>query len=213
MSETNYNDILTAWEDEVENESLQDLQDLRLGKMISYLSDVRLKLASTSAEELIQADLLTQEALNLEFMLEDLLKLRRDKILKSALGGRRPTGYMTVIEDEFYSRIQRALDNHSEFVKESLAGSISSQKRKKSKNETISEVETDESLSNDSMEYYIVRFLRPVDDAFMGLDEIIYGPFLKEDIAKIPAANARTWLRDGTVVRTVIEEGAPIDDR
>ena len=33
-----------------------------------------------------------------------------------------------------------------------------------------------------------------------------YGPFKKEDVAMIPSANARTWLRDGTVIRIVAEE-------
>jgi hypothetical protein len=43
----------------------------------------------------------------------------------------------------------------------------------------------------------------------MGLDEMVYGPFKKEDIAMIPSGNARNWLKDGTVTRVVpaIEEG------
>ena len=52
-----------------------------------------------------------------------------------------------------------------------------------------------------------MRFLRSISDAFLGLDEKTYGPFKKEDIAVIPTANAKTWLRDGTVIRIVAEEG------
>jgi len=55
----------------------------------------------------------------------------------------------------------------------------------------------------DDMEYVMVRFLRPVEEPFMGLDEIVYGPFQEEDIATIPTANAKVWLRDGTVTRIV----------
>lgn len=195
MSDLGYEDIKTAWENETENDSLQDLGDLRLSKMIAYLSKVRISLASTDAEKRVQADILTQEALNLEFMIEDLLVLRSQKILKAVISGHRPRGDMTLAEEELYNRAQRALDGHSEFVKDSLAGAKPKKKTRKSKGEP----------TPDTVEFVTVRFLRPISDAFLGLDERTYGPFKKEDIAMIPAANARTWLRDGTVVRIVAE--------
>ena len=214
LSDRNYDHIKNAWEDEVENETLQDMADLRLSKMISYLSNVRLSLASTKADESLQADILTQEALNLEFMLEDLLALRRDKIMKSALTGRRPTSDMTLAEEEFYNRVQRAFDAHSEFMKESLAGSAPSRAKSRTKKGRITkkqdEIPVEES---DEMDQIVVKFLRPIDEAFMGLDEQTYGPFKKEDIATIPIANARRWLRDGTAVRVVLEDGAQIDEK
>ena len=205
MSDLGYDDIKSAWENEIENEGLQDLGDLRLSKMIAYLSSVRLSLASTDAEKRIQAEILTQEALNLEFMIEDLLIIRRQKILKAVISEHRPRGDMTLSEEELYNRTQRALDGHSEFVKDSLAGTKPKPKKKKKttprdgkKSKTPPEPEM--------VEYVTVRFLRPISDAFLGLDEKTYGPFKKEDIAMIPAANARTWLRDGTVIRIVAEE-------
>jgi len=200
LSDLGYDDIKSAWENEIENEGLQDLGDLRLSKMISYLSSVRLSLASTDSEKRIQADILVQEALNLEFMIEDLLIFRRQKILKAAISGHRPRGDMTLAEEELYNRTQRALDGHSEFVKDSLAGSKPKKKTrddtKRSKTSSVSE----------TVEYVTVRFLRPISDAFLGLDEKTYGPFKKEDVAMIPTANANTWLRDGTVIRIVTEE-------
>jgi len=202
LSDLGYDDIKSAWEKEIENEGLQDLGDLRLSKMIAYLSSVRLSLASTDAEKRIQADMLTQEALNLEFMIEDLLNLRRQKILKAIISGHRPRGDMTLSEEELYNRSQRALDGHSEFVKDSLAGS-KPKKRKKSSDEVEKSKTPPES---DTIEFVTVRFLRTISDAFLGLDEKTYGPFKKEDVAMIPAANARTWLRDGTIVRIVAEE-------
>ena len=205
MSDLGYDDIKSVWENEIENEGLQDLGDLRLSKMITYLSSVRLSLASTDAEKRIQAEILTQEALNLEFMIEDLLIIRRQKILKAVISGHRPRGDMTLAEEELYNRAQRALDGHSEFVTDSLAGTKPKKKKKKKpsdddgkKSKTPPESET--------VEYVTVRFLRPISDAFLGLDEKTYGPFKKEDVAMIPAANARTWLRDSTVIRIVAEE-------
>jgi DNA replication initiation complex subunit (GINS family) len=215
LSEMNYDNIKLAWEEEIENESLQDLADLRLSKMISYLSVVRLSLASTSADNHLQAEILTQEALNLEFMIEDLLALRRDKISKSVLVGRRPTGDMTLSEEEFYNRIQRAFDGHSEFMKDSLAGSRSPEGKKTTKKRKASKDTTEGPAvrEQEETELIVVRFLQPIDEAFMGLDEQIYGPFKKEEIATIPAANARRWLRDGIVARVVVEDGVVADEK
>lgn len=206
MSDLEYTDIQTAWKNEQENEGLQDLGDLRLSKMVSYLSSVRLALASTDAEERIQAEILTQEALNIEFMLEDLLKLRKQKILKSTLSGHRPRGDMTLSEEEFYNRFQRALDGHAEFIKESLAGSPSPIKKKKKKKKDTKKKVSEPPSDSDVVDYVTVRFLRTIEEPFMGLDEKTYGPFKKEDIVMIPAANASLWLRDGTVVRFIPEE-------
>ena len=213
MSEINYNDIKTAWEDEIANEGLQDLADLRLSKMISYLSKIRLELASTDAENVLQADLLTQEALNIEFMLKDLLEYRRAKILKAALSGRKPTGDMTLTEEGFYKAIQRAFDSHTEFVKESLSGASPKSKPKDKKGKTAKKKQ-DEPLNDEveDIDYVVVRFLRPIEEQFMGLDEKTHGPFEKESVAKLPAANVRIWLRDGTASRIVPEDEVVVDE-
>ncbi len=202
----NYTDIESAWEQETANESLQDLEDLKLSRMVSYLSEVRISLAKTKAEDQLQADLLAQEALNVEFMLNDLLLLRQDKILKAAVAQRRPIGTMTLAEEEFHNRLLRGVEGHQEFVKGALTGTPPSTtkrstRKKRKKGDDKADVPPEEVT-----DYVLVRFLRPVKDAFMGLDEATYGPFKKEDIATIPTENARAWLRDGIVIRVVAEE-------
>lgn len=213
MSEISYNDIKNAWEDETSSEALQNLADFRLREMVAYLSKIRLELASTNADDVLQSDLLTQEALNIEFMLKDLLDYRRNKILKAALSNRKPTSEMTVDEGGFYTETQRALDNHAEFVKESLSGATPKPKSKIKKGKT-SKKKSGETLDEiiDDIDYIIVRFLRPIEEPFMGLDEKTHGPFEKEAVAKIPEANARIWLRDGTASRVIPEDGVMADE-
>ncbi len=212
MSEISYNDIKNAWDDEISNNALQNLADLRLSKMVSYLSKVRLELASTNADDVLQADLLSQQALNIEFMLKDLLEYRRNKILKAAFSNRKPTGDMTLAEEEFYKETQRALDSHIDFVKEALSGATQQSKSKDKKRKTTKK--SDETLDeiDEDIDYIIVRFLRPIEEPFMGLDEKTHGPFEKEAVAKIPVANARTWLRDGTASRIIPEDGVIADE-
>jgi len=212
LSEISYNDIKNAWEDEISNNALQNLADLRLSKMVSYLSKVRLELASTSADDVLQADLLSQQALNIEFMLKDLLEYRRNKILRAAFSNRKPTGDMTLAEEGFYKETQRALDSHIDFVKEALSGAPPKTKPKGKKGKTTKK--SDENLDEiiEDIDYIIVRFLRSIKEPFMGLDEKTHGPFEKEAVAKIPVANARTWLRDGTASRIIPEDGVIADE-
>ncbi len=206
MSDLGYTDIEATWKSELENEGLQDLGDLRLSKMVSYLSSVRLSLAALDAEKRIQADILTQEALNLEFMIEDLLKLRKQKILKSALSGHRPRGDMTLSEEDLYKDFQSALDRHTEFVKESLAGTPTPTKKKTKKKKQTKKKEPEPPSDTEEIDYVYVRFLSAIKDKVMGIDEKTYGPFKKESVARLPAANVSHWIRDGTVVRFVPEE-------
>jgi DNA replication initiation complex subunit (GINS family) len=198
LSELHYDDIQAAWQKEVENDELQDLQDMKLGKMVAYLSQVRLELAHTDSENRLRLDLLQKEAKNLEYMLKDLLMLRRDKILRSSLTLHRPMGGMSLPEEEFYNRLKRGLEKHSEFVQETLSGTPTATVKRPV-------VGTGKDSEPETMDYVLVRFLQPIENQFMGLDDVTYGPFKKEDVAVIPALNARTWLRDGTVVRVATE--------
>jgi DNA replication initiation complex subunit (GINS family) len=111
---------------------------------------------------------------------------------------------MTLSEEDFYKRFQNALDGHAEFVRDSLAGTPSTKKKKKKKKRE--KKEPDSASESDDIDYVYVRFLREIEDQVMGLDERTYGPFKKESVAKLPAANVSHWLRDGTVVRFVPEE-------
>ncbi|MGY5854716.1 MAG: hypothetical protein RTU92_14195 [Candidatus Thorarchaeota archaeon] len=211
MPDADYDNIVQAWSDEMDNDELQDLEDLRFSKMVEYLSKIRLTLAETSAENELLAGLLTQEVLNLEFMLKDLLIMRRDKIVKVSIAQRRPLGAMTLSEEELYNRLIRGFEGHHQFINETLVGTPTpTMKRSKSKKKTKDTKEPD-TLESDEIEYVLVRFLKPIPDAFLGLDEMTYGPFAKDDIGTIPTDNARMWLRDGTVTRVTIE-GQDVSD-
>lgn len=191
-----YDMISAAWNAEAGNEELQDLKDLQLTKMTEYLSKVRFELTETAAGNQLQADLLSQEALNLEFMLKDLLMLRRSKIVRAALAQTKPIGELTLSEEEFYNRLVRGIDGHLESVNESLTGMPSPTPKQ-------SGAEVGASEAYDEVEYILVKFVTPIEDAVLGMDEATYGPFKKQDLARIPFANAKQWLKDGTVVRVV----------
>ncbi len=202
MPDSSYDDIQNAWETEIESELLQDLEDLTLSRMTEYISKIRIELSRVSPDENLRLDILTQKILNLEFMLRDMLLLRRDKILRAAMARERPTAMMTLPEEEFYNRMFRGLQSHQLFIEESLAGTPPATFARSS-------LPSDDEINpNDSgeVEYVLVRFLQPVNDPIIGLDDSTYGPFKRGDIATIPIDNARIWLRDRVVVRISTEE-------
>jgi DNA replication initiation complex subunit (GINS family) len=167
--------------------------------MIAYLSKIRLSLASVKDE--LHSNLLSQEGLNLEYMLRDLLMLRRDKILAAALELRRPQGIMTLPEEEFYNRLLRGFKGHQEFVSESMSGAAVSSLKS----------ETDDSsgrskTDDDALDYVTVRFLKPTDIPAEGLDGRTYGPYAREDIARMPVSTALVWINQKVAVRVMTEE-------
>lgn len=211
QNEADYDSVRIAWERELENDHLLDLQDLELSSMVSCLSNTRIQLAKTKAEQELEASILTQEVMNLEFMIEDLLLLRKRKILAAVAANEDLQSDMTLQEEEFYNRLKRAFKAHQNFVDMTIAGKTGS--------ETSSQ-EDDRSLpqqlpeDTDEEGYVLVRFLEPIEDKFIGLDEAEYGPYREEDLATIPAAIARTWLRDRIVARVVpegLERNEPSD--
>ena len=203
MSETGYEEIRRAWAEETKNHALQMLSGRSLSRMVSHLSKARVDLAGIAAENRLQASILTQEILNMEFMLRDLLEIRRRKILDSVMRGSPPSVELTIEEEEFHNRLKRAFDGHHEFVKASLTGEVT---------ETDSaEVQSDSSEEEDDG-YVMVRFLRSLNEPFVGIDELVHGPFEEGSVAMIPDGKAtRRWLEDGTLSRLILDTG--VDNR
>ncbi len=195
--EMRYDSIAEIWDKEVHSEELLDLDDLTVGRMAEYLRQVRIALTEVPAEDTIQEDLYRQEIENLEFMIRDLLTLRRDKILMAVMEGRDVNAGMLLTEEEFYGRLKRAFQSHTKLVEDILIGSHIAQP------ETTVVVGGD--TSEETVEHILVRFTKTIDTPFVGIDERVYGPFEREDVAVIPALNAQPWLRDGTVIRIVPE--------
>ncbi|MBD3405535.1 MAG: hypothetical protein GF411_05290 [Candidatus Lokiarchaeota archaeon] len=203
MSKLSYDDVYRIWKSEVKFDELGDLEDLRLGDMISYLSKTRLSLAHTDADNQLQANLFTQEIQNLEFMIRDLLQIRSRKIVDAALAGKRPVGLMTISEEELYNRVLRGMEAHSKFIEESLAGSVSSDRA--SKTRPTDDIVEKPPESEGEIEYITLKFLTDVP-ASVGIDGTTLGPFKAEDIASVPAPNAKNMIHNHVAVRVVSQK-------
>ncbi|TXT56913.1 MAG: hypothetical protein BAJATHORv1_20511 [Candidatus Thorarchaeota archaeon] len=198
MSKITYNDVYRIWKSEIGSDDLRNLEDIQLGDISSYLSEVRLSLAHTEAENHLQASLLTQEIQNLEFMIRDLLKIRCRKIISAALSQEKPQGLMTISEEDLFNQVLRSIKTHAHFIENTIAGTISDEEPEK----TLSETKSEHSSHDDEIKYVTVRFLKDVP-ATVGIDGSTLGPFKAEDIALVPALNARNMINDRVAVRVV----------
>lgn len=61
----------------------------------------------------------------------------------------------------------------------------------------------DESPDSENVELVVVRFLEPVP-VFVGVDGLTYGPFKPEDVASIPALQAKGLIEKGAVVKIMV---------
>jgi len=59
----------------------------------------------------------------------------------------------------------------------------------------------------------LIRFLVACDEEFMGTDGRTYGPFLKEDLANIPARNARQLIEAGRAVEVPVRPASAPSDK
>ncbi|MFW9989371.1 MAG: hypothetical protein ACFFC3_12010 [Candidatus Odinarchaeota archaeon] len=159
---------------------------------------------------------------NFNFLFNDLLKLREEKIIKSALS-LKEIDLQKVIETEklLYQNLVSAIKGFKKLKSHSLLEGveeknfealIESEIKKKidTIEQSISNDKEDTTISTSSkiidkerIEYILVRFLKKTPP-LVGIDLINYGPFEKEDIANLPRQNAEILLSENFVEKIEI---------
>lgn len=170
----------------------------------------------------LKEDLLKIYKDNFDFLFNDLLKLREEKIIKSALS-LKEIDLKKVIEAEklLYQNLVSAIKGFKKLKSHSLLERVEEQnfealvesETKKKKNiieESISNEKENNTISTSSkiidkerIEYILVRFLKKTPP-LVGIDLINYGPFEKEDIANLPKQNAIILISENFVEKIEI---------
>ncbi len=202
MPDMTHDELQDLWKREVLSSDLQDLDDTTLSRAVQFVSAIRVAVADADPSDTLTKRVLEQEALVSESILRDLLELRQIKILRAALSGQQPSGQMILAEEELHARVSRAIASHQDFMSDCTEGGPQAVIARP---EAHGDATGSPTTENDGkMSYLLVRFLKDVDTPVVGLDGLTYGPFRENDIATIPLANARVWLRDRTVARVDI---------
>lgn len=165
-----YEKIYSAWEKEQKEENLQRLEDSFYVEAKKYLDTL---VTDKNESESLLNKLVKKEHNNIFFMLNDLMNIRLDKILRSIrLGKELSNEKLTHEEKILYERFKNDLLK--------LFG------------EKPIPLEVKE-IEEKSESFLLTRFLKPLP-AIVGSDMKIYGPFQVEDMATLPKENAKALI-------------------
>jgi len=176
-----YNELYEAWKKEKENLEIQELAGDFYARLAEYMKKIREE-SRMLDEKTTKARLMRLELTNVKIMIREIVRLRREKVLRKTMAGKIvPRETLTDEEERLHGGILPLTESYEAFLKDLLRGRLSTvEKREKPK-------------------HILVRFLQAVP-AIIGSDMKPYGPFKAEDIATLPAENARILINQGAAV-------------
>lgn len=184
-----YKKLYEKWLQELSDETLYPLSDAFLNDIAQEISQTRVVLAKSTdktTERLVE-----QKLKNLEYMLQDLLDLRMNKIMRNIHENKEiDLSLITLDESQYIERVKRAYSDYNEFVNNIVSGSTV---------ETVYEEKTEAEA-----EKMLVLFHKDYP-AIMGADMISYGPFSKGDVVVLPSANAKILIKNGIADLVILD--------
>lgn len=182
-----YNSLYNSWLKEKKNAELQKLPKDFYAKLTGYIVEIRQKGRMLDRNS-PKAKLISQELGRVKWLMEELAKLRFEKIVELANSTDSPkVESLTHEEERALSELKATFESFQSFLKGALRG-----KKPKVDN------------SNTPTKRLLLRFLKEVP-AIVGEDLKVYGPFSVEDVATLPIGNAKVLMKQG--VATKIEVG------
>lgn len=165
-----YERIYNTWEKEQKQKNIQRLEDNFYIEAKKFLEDI---LIEENESEPVLSRLIKKEYHNFSFILNDLINIRLDKILRNIRVGKE-------LNKENLTREEKIL---YERFKNELLPLLS---------EKILPLEIKE-IEEKEEPFILIRFLIQLP-TIVGSDMKIYGPFQVEDIATLPKENAKALI-------------------
>jgi len=207
-----YNELYQQWTNEINNEEITSLTNESFKE---YLKLYALDSASdgklnNSDMQVIKESLIDSLIKNTKFLLDDLLKVRKRKIIdKSLILLEIDRNKLLEHEQMFYDNLIASFKGFKNLESLTLSDIESSLKKKELTpvEKNVSEIpnilsKKDELAVNSTIyaslngiEYLNVRFIMDCP-ALVGIDLVNYGPFLKEDVCMVPFENAKILIEE-----------------
>lgn len=176
-----YEALYEAWLREKENEELQKLPEEFYAEIVEYVNGIRRESRMLESKS-VKAKLMAQELANVERIAKELVGLRFEKLVKQTSSGEPPRDEtLTSKEREIALELRPSFEKFQEVLKDST------------KKETMASGEKAGQARK------LLRFLKEVP-AIVGADLKMYGPFAAEDVATLPAENARVLVKHGAAM-------------
>jgi DNA replication factor GINS len=183
-----YSELYTAWQREIENPAIQPLPADFYKRVSRYLQQIKTE-TQTPDKGNLKASLMEQEYRNVTRMIKELLRTRYKKLLKIVKGGQKLLpDILTSEETEFLTGLLPFAEAYSNFAKSLLQG--------KTPKSVITPAEPKEITAEVQHKRVTLRFVKAIP-AIVGSDMKTYGPFLAEDVASVPADNAKILVKQG----------------
>lgn len=173
-----YNELYTVWKRELESLELQKLSRNFYYEISSYLKRLREE-GRMLDKKTAKAKLLEAEIRNVKFMVQGLMRVRFEKIIKKASEGQKiPPDTLTVQEEKIFADFLSIGEVYRTLAAALLQG-----------HNLESKVESEHKM-------VVLRFSKEIPE-IIGADMKVYGPFKAEDVASIPVENAKILIRQG----------------
>jgi DNA replication factor GINS len=173
-----YNDLYEIWKRELESSELEKLPPDFYSRVTDYLRKLREE-SRMLDKKTVKARLLKSEMRNVKRMLRELIRTRYKKLIrKMAKGEKVSSDVLTVEEQKIYTGASPLAEAYQSFVENLLRGNLLKMGVGREHKRAV------------------LRFLRDVP-AIIGTDIKTYGPFKVEDVASLPAENAKVLIKQG----------------
>jgi DNA replication initiation complex subunit (GINS family) len=197
-----YNELYAAWRREIDDSSLGGLPPDFYIKIAEYLRRIGEE-SKQLEKKSIKVNLLEHESENATRMLEELLRIRYRKIIKAVTKNQKtPSELLTVEEAKMAESFMTFSDAYQKFSKDLMQGKPT-KSEVEDKSPKIFKVEVVANPSEASNKRVTLRFIKGIP-AIMGADMKSYGPFVPEDVASLPADNAKMLVKQGLAVQVAV---------
>lgn len=173
-----YDELYEAWRKEKENAEVQPLPKDFFARLAQYVKRLRGE-GRMLDEKTTRAKLLLHESKNVKKLGGELIRLRYEKVLRKVTAGESVVKEgLTEEEERLYKEIASSVEAYQNLLKGVLSGrSLSVEVKERAKK-------------------HVLRFLQEIP-AIIGADMKTYGPFRPEDVASLPAENAKILVKQG----------------
>lgn len=177
-----YDELYEAWQKEKQNVEVQPLTRDFYVRLADYLR--KLKEESRMLDQkTLRGRLLQKERENVGRFTEELIRTRYDKIMyRISAGEIVPATSLTEQEVDLYEKVSPSAESYLNLSNSILRGHLLRAEEEKTKPKIM-----------------LVRILQEIP-AIIGADMKTYGPFKPEDVAALPAENARILIKQGAAM-------------
>jgi DNA replication initiation complex subunit (GINS family) len=193
-----YNELYAAWRREIDDASLGGLPPDFYSRITDYLRHIKEE-DKPLDKKTVKINLLDQEAQNVSRMLDELLKARYKKIVKTITQSQKiPSELLTVEEARICENFKAFTGAYKKFTKELLDGQVQIQTQAAPMQVQVAPLIV-KVISEPSHKRVAVRLVKAIP-AIIGADMKTYGPFKIEDVTSLPADNAKMLVKQGLAV-------------